>query len=212
MVRISTDRYTIPEIDRETGRSSSERRFLDAALELFSEKGYEAASVREICERAGLTRPTLYYFFKSKEGIYRALIEDAAAEFHKQIAQGLEAEQTLERQYQRVARVLFGDARSRAKRWRFMFSLVWATPRMSVVDQVFHTSYCHALQLLGSALEAAIARKEIAPGSTEVRLLVFMGSLGEALSGFLITGRPELTDRLADSLVDTIIHGWKPRK
>jgi len=60
MVRISTDRYTIPEIDRETGRSSSERRFLDAALELFSEKGYEAASVREICERAGLTRPTLY--------------------------------------------------------------------------------------------------------------------------------------------------------
>lgn len=42
---------------------------MDAALELFSEKGYEAASVREICERAGISRPTLYYFFKSKEGV-----------------------------------------------------------------------------------------------------------------------------------------------
>ncbi|RPJ86044.1 MAG: TetR/AcrR family transcriptional regulator [Acidobacteria bacterium] len=208
MFRISTDRYIIPEVER----SPSEQRFLDAALELFSEKGYEATSVREICEQAGITRPTLYYFFKSKEGIYRALIEDAAAEFHEQIAQGLEAEQTLERQYKQVARVLFGDARSRAKRWRFMFSLVWATPRMPVVDQVFHTSYCHALKLLGSAMEKAVARREIAPGPTQVRLLVFMGSLGEALSGFLITGQPELTDHLADSLVDTIIYGWRPEK
>jgi len=208
MFRISTDRYIIPEIDR----SPSERRFLDAALELFSEKGYEAASVREICERAGITRPTLYYFFKSKEGIYRALIEDAAAEFHGQIARGLETEHTLEGQYKRIARTLFGDARERAPRWRFMFSLVWATPRMPVVDQVFHSSYCHALQLLGRAMEAAVARKEIGPGRTDVRLLVFMGSLGEALSGFLITGRPELTDELADSLVDTIVHGWKHEK
>lgn len=208
MLHISTDRYTIPEIDR----STSERRFLDAALELFSEKGYEAASVREICERAGITRPTLYYFFKSKEGIYRALIEDAAAEFHQQIVHGLETEHTLEGQYKQVARVLFGDARSRAQRWRFMFGLVWATPRMPVVDEVFHSSYCHALQLLGSAMEAAVARKEIQPGRTDVRLLVFMGSMGEALSGFLITGQPELTGELADSLVDTIIHGWKSEK
>jgi len=208
MFRISTDRYIIPEIDR----SPSERRFLKAALELFSEKGYEAASVREICERAGITRPTLYYFFKSKEGIYRALIEDAAAEFHGQIAQGLEAARPLEVQYKRVARILFRDARARARFWRFMFSLVWATPRMPVVDEVFHASYCHALQLLGSAMEAAVAGKEIAPGRTDVRLLVFMGSLGEALSGFLITGSPELSDELADSLVDAIIHGWKSEK
>ncbi|RPI26887.1 MAG: TetR/AcrR family transcriptional regulator [Acidobacteria bacterium] len=193
----------------EIDRSPSVLRFLDAALELFSEKGYDATSVREICERAGITRPTLYYFFKSKEGIYRALIEDAAAEFHQQIAQCLEGEETLERKFKRVARTLFGDARQRAQRWRFMFSLVWATPRMPVVDQVFHSSYCHAMQLLGSALEGAVARKEIAPGPTQVRLLVFMGSMGEALSGYLITGRPDLTDDLADSLVDTILHGWK---
>ncbi len=39
-------------------------------------------------------------------------------------------------------------------------------------------------------------------------MLVLMGSLGEALHGYLIVGRPELTPALADQLVDTVIRGW----
>ena len=44
----------------------SHDRILKKALELFSEKGYDATSVREICEAAGITKPTLYYFYGSK--------------------------------------------------------------------------------------------------------------------------------------------------
>jgi len=55
----------------------SNDRILKSALELFSDKGYEATSVREICEAAGITKPTLYHFYGSKEGVYRALVEGA---------------------------------------------------------------------------------------------------------------------------------------
>ena len=45
-----------------------------AAVELFKRKGYASTSVREIVEKAGVTRPSLYYYYGSKEGLYLELI------------------------------------------------------------------------------------------------------------------------------------------
>ncbi|KTR87870.1 hypothetical protein NS220_16935 [Microbacterium testaceum] len=47
---------------------------LTAALEVFLEKGYHGASVREIAQRAGLTVPSLYYHHESKEGLLRDVL------------------------------------------------------------------------------------------------------------------------------------------
>jgi AcrR family transcriptional regulator len=44
------------------------------AAQLFAAKGYDATSVREIVEAAGVTKPTLYYYFGSKEGLAQALL------------------------------------------------------------------------------------------------------------------------------------------
>lgn len=45
------------------------------AAQLFAQKGYNGVSMREISERSGVTKPTIYYYFGSKEGIYEELIE-----------------------------------------------------------------------------------------------------------------------------------------
>jgi TetR/AcrR family transcriptional regulator len=58
-------------------------RLLTAALELFTTKGYVAASVREIVEVAGVTKPVLYYYFGSKEGIYLELMSSAFTQFEE---------------------------------------------------------------------------------------------------------------------------------
>jgi TetR/AcrR family transcriptional regulator len=60
---------------------SSRSRLLHAAVEIFERKGYAAASVREIVEHAGVTKPALYYHFRSKEGILIAALELALGEF-----------------------------------------------------------------------------------------------------------------------------------
>lgn len=61
----------------------TQQRLLDAALELFSRKGYAATSVRELVEAAGVTKPVLYYYFHNKEAIYLALIQNGLEEFHQ---------------------------------------------------------------------------------------------------------------------------------
>ncbi|MDZ7263505.1 MAG: TetR/AcrR family transcriptional regulator [candidate division KSB1 bacterium] len=48
-----------------------------AAARLFAEKGYNGVSMREISELSGVTKPTIYYYFGNKEGIYKALISEA---------------------------------------------------------------------------------------------------------------------------------------
>lgn len=49
-------------------------RIVVAALEIFSEKGFAAASLREIAEHARTTKPMIYYYFASKEGLYASLL------------------------------------------------------------------------------------------------------------------------------------------
>jgi AcrR family transcriptional regulator len=55
-------------------RGDTRTEILEVARELFSEQGYEATSLREIAERLGITKAALYYHFKSKDEILRALL------------------------------------------------------------------------------------------------------------------------------------------
>jgi len=57
---------------------NARERLLETATELFAEKGYAGTSVREIVEKAGVSKPVLYYYFKSKEGLFYAILEWAA--------------------------------------------------------------------------------------------------------------------------------------
>ena len=53
----------------------SRKQILDAALKLFSHRGYGATSVNDIAEKAGLSKGNVYHHFADKETIFRALID-----------------------------------------------------------------------------------------------------------------------------------------
>lgn len=61
-------------------------RLLREALRAFTAKGYSAASVREIVEKCSVTKPTLYYYFGSKESLYRTLIAETFAAFNQRVS------------------------------------------------------------------------------------------------------------------------------
>jgi AcrR family transcriptional regulator len=54
-------------------RQPAESRILDAAEAAFAEMGYEGASLRDIVARAKVNLPTVYYYFRSKEGLLEAV-------------------------------------------------------------------------------------------------------------------------------------------
>jgi TetR/AcrR family transcriptional regulator len=69
----------------ETAECKMKAKLYSAAAEVFARKGYAAASVREIVEKAGVTKPVLYYHFGSKEGIYKAILESALRDFDERV-------------------------------------------------------------------------------------------------------------------------------
>jgi AcrR family transcriptional regulator len=60
---------------QEERSQKSRAQVLEAALALFSHRGYGATSMREIAERAGVSTGNVYHHFKDKEAIFRTLLD-----------------------------------------------------------------------------------------------------------------------------------------
>jgi len=67
-------------------------RIFSSALRRFSEKGYAATSLREITEDAQTTKPMIYYYFGSKEGLYSSIIREILEEMATAIVRDLPLE------------------------------------------------------------------------------------------------------------------------
>ena len=67
-------RTTAPARGGEKGRRTAER-VLDVAEEVFAEKGFEGATLRDVASRVGIRIPSLYNHFDSKDALYTAVLE-----------------------------------------------------------------------------------------------------------------------------------------
>ena len=75
-------------MDKPSIRESNERAILAAAESVFAERGFSGATMSMIAARAGSPKANIHYYFPTKEGLYRAVVErvltawlDAAASF-----------------------------------------------------------------------------------------------------------------------------------
>lgn len=87
---------------------------------MFAEQGYEGSSLREIAERLGVTKAALYYHFKTKEDIVRALLEDSSASLDELIEWARTQPPTIETRQEilrRYAALLGGS-------WRQLLSFI----------------------------------------------------------------------------------------
>jgi len=187
-------------------RPTSANRILETALDLFAAHGYDATSVQAICDAAHITKPTLYHFYGSKEGVYNALITSALERVRTSLYTALAASGPLMERLKVVVRDLFADATADPKLWRFLSTSVWTPGSAPVADA--HCNYEEYSTLIAGAIDAAVASGELAPGNTPVRVLVLKGAVGEAMDSFVLFGQPALTPELADQLIDAVFGGW----
>jgi AcrR family transcriptional regulator len=72
------------------------RRILDSALELFHQQGFDAATMRDIAQKAGVATGAAYYYYPSKDAIVTDFYQRSNAEMQPQIESALEHASGLE--------------------------------------------------------------------------------------------------------------------
>ena len=76
-----SNRAASPLSGKEKVRLDSTRKIIVAAEQVFSQKGFEGATTREIADRAGLPKANVHYYFSTKEDLYVQVLKDVLAEW-----------------------------------------------------------------------------------------------------------------------------------
>ena len=93
---------------------------LDAAVRIFAEKGYHGASMADIAEDVGVTKPMVYAYFGSKEELYLACIERAAARLRQALEEAGAGEDDPERLLWRRLLAFFEFVGEHGGEWRVL--------------------------------------------------------------------------------------------
>jgi AcrR family transcriptional regulator len=95
---------------------------LEVALEVFARQGYHQASMNEIAEAAGVTKPVLYQHFASKQDLYLELLQDVAERLNEAVLRGTAAATGPRDQVERGFRAFFEWMAEKPARFGILFS------------------------------------------------------------------------------------------
>lgn len=134
-------------------------RLLDAALRLFARKGFASASVRELAEAAEVTRPTLYYHFGSKEGLYLELVERLCATVEDSILHSMVPQGTPRVRLRSFVLNMLDSILEDASKQRFFFTIV-LDPRRNTLSSFHERMRNFIAAILGLLLEEGVEMGE----------------------------------------------------
>ncbi len=106
----------------------NQQRLLDCALDLFSRYGYDAVSVREVVEQAGVTKPTLYHYFDSKRGLLDALLKREAGRLLSEVLVAARYQGYLVVTLEGIFRAYFAFAQRHPDCYRMQLGMYFSAP------------------------------------------------------------------------------------
>ena len=188
---------------------------LAAALEVFAERGFQAARLEEVAKRAGVSKGALYLYFETKADLFRAVVTTAISpnlEHVKALASAdAPFEQAARMGVGMLARTVVTDRRITG-----VVKLVIAESRNHPeLATIWHETVVEpGIQLLTGLIKAAQARGEIRPG--DPRLFAY-GLMGPMVLSMVwretfepIGAEPLDVPALAQQHLDTVLKGMQP--
>jgi len=155
--------------------SVARERLLESGKRLFSQKGYYATSVEDIVESAGFSKGTFYFYFKSKEELFKSLVEEMHLNIVKRLENFLERELPLEDTLIEHAKVFLEDIyQNRHIAQIFLFQLVGTTEEFR---ELYYTKVSHLREMLTKMVDRAIQRREINYKNAENIVNLYAGFL-----------------------------------
>jgi len=185
---------------------STRERIERQAITLLSERGYDAASMRAIAESSGVSKPVVYYYFKSKENLCHYLISSGLEEFRKQLCDVCdeEADDVFE-QLVRSVQVRFDFCRQNLEFMRFIYALNFGPDRKKI-GYDFHAYGLELFDMLSGLMRRASEAGLIRNGKEEAAVYYLRGIISTYVMLY-VDGHGEFPPGLARTIVTDMLDG-----
>ena len=167
---------TIPK--RQRRAQDRPREICAAALDVFAEKGFAAARLDEIAQRAGVSKGTLYLYFKDKADLFRAVVRDTVAPNIDLVRTMIEGADLPFPDVIRMFLPRFAALTSQARVGAVAKMVIGESRNFPELAKVWHDEVVSkALGLIGGLIERGQARGEVRAGDPRLLTFTLMGPM-----------------------------------
>jgi len=164
-------------------------RILNAAINIFSQKGYHNTRMDEIVAAAETSKGGIYFHFPSKQDIFLGLVDEFADLLEGRIAEAIEQEDSGIRRVDAALNACL-DTFSQYRKLTKIF-LVQAIGLGVVFEEKQQEIHDRFVEIIKKHLDQAIDEGDIAPLDTEIAAFAWMGALNEVVIRWIHTGQPD---------------------
>jgi len=184
-------------------RHERRRQLLDAALELFVTRGYHAAAMDEIAERAGVSKPVLYQHFPSKLELYLALLDESVDTLVDKVRDALKSNPENKQRVAATFGAYFEYVGGQGQAYRLVFESDLGN-EPAVRDRLDRG------QRECAAMVSQVVREDAGISDDEAHLLsVGMVGMAQVTARHCLTSRDRFPREAAEQLVARLgISGW----
>ncbi len=178
---------------------------LDAAVSVFSRRGYHAASVDEIAERAGISKPMVYAYLGSKEELFIACLHREGIRLMEALAAAAAEDLEADEQLWRGLRAFFGFVAAHRDGWTVLY-------RQARGQEPFAVVLAQLRGRMAEVVSAMLARAAVSAGlyvrPDEVATMGYsLVGAAEALADWVVEHPDEAPDVTATRLMNVVWMG-----
>lgn len=175
-----------------------QQRILEAAADVFAQRGYEAAAVEEIASSAGTSKGGLYFHFPGKEALLLALLDHTSSLLMSRVQAAVDEErEPVDKAAAALLTLLRTLGKHRSLARIFALEALGAGPKLNRRILDLHQRFETVIQ---EQLDEAIARGAIAPIDARVTAQAWVGILNAVLTRWLLDPKAGTLDELFPTL------------
>lgn len=181
---------------------------LDSALSLFSEKGYSATSVRDIIGAAGVTQPTMYYYFDDKLGLFLELLKTKYESVLRELQSTIDTVEGARARLHAIISRSFRFCADDPRVPRLMFQTAYGPP-IEEIKQHLDRLASERFGLVRSVIEEGSISGELSTSSADGLALAFCCLMDQHINVLSRLDDPQsyLTPELANWLIELFFDG-----
>ena len=186
----------------ESDPTSTKGRILDAALDIFSRKGFYNTRLDEIVDASHTSKGAIYFHFPNKERLFLALVDQFADLLERRVVEAIQSEDKGINRV-RVAMFTILDTFGRYRRPAKIL-LVQASGLGATFEEKRNEVNDRFAYLIQTYLEESVEIGDIEAVDTEVVSIAWMGAIYNVVIRWVNTGEPD-PQRILDSLLPILL-------